>query len=191
MLRTGRKGLAAATLLGDALKGTVAVLIAGAAGASRRRWRGAVGAFAGHLFPVWLGFKGGKGVATFLGTLIGVAWPAALVFAAVWLGCAMLSRYSSLRRWSASVGDAGGAVGARAAAARPRLRGARGGRCGGSTAPTSRGLLAGTEGKIGAEGHEPERAGGADGTGPRLTDAQRLDWLRLIRTEGVGPRTFR
>jgi acyl phosphate:glycerol-3-phosphate acyltransferase len=101
VLRTGRKGLAAATLLGDALKGTLAVLIAS-------RWgepaalAGAIGAFTGHLFPVWLGFKGGKGVATFLGTLLGVAWPAALAFAGLWLGCAALFRYSSLSALVAS-----------------------------------------------------------------------------------------
>lgn len=95
VLRTGRKGLAAATLLGDALKGTAAVLIAA-------RWgepaalAGAIGAFTGHLFPVWLGFKGGKGVATFLGTLAAVAWPAGLAFAGFWIGCAVLFRYSSL-----------------------------------------------------------------------------------------------
>ena len=101
VLRTGRKGLAAATLLGDALKGTVAVLIAA-------RWgepaalAGAIGAFTGHLFPVWLGFKGGKGVATFLGTLFAVAWSAGLAFAGLWLGCAVLFRYSSLAALVAS-----------------------------------------------------------------------------------------
>jgi acyl phosphate:glycerol-3-phosphate acyltransferase len=94
VLRTGRKGLAAATLLGDALKGTAAVLIALQLG-----WPGVIagfGAFLGHLFPVWLGFKGGKGVATFLGVLLGLWWKAALVFALIWLGVAFASRYSSL-----------------------------------------------------------------------------------------------
>jgi len=102
VLRTGRKGLAAATLLGDALKGTAAVLIAG-------RWLGAdtaviaaFGAFLGHLFPVWLRFKGGKGVATYIGILIGLAWPAALAFGAVWLGVAAAFRYSSLAALVAS-----------------------------------------------------------------------------------------
>ncbi|MBN8915229.1 MAG: glycerol-3-phosphate 1-O-acyltransferase PlsY [Rhizobiales bacterium] len=102
VLRTGRKGLAAATLLGDALKGTAAVLIAG-------HWLGAdtaviaaLGAFLGHLFPVWLRFKGGKGVATYIGILIGLAWPAALVFGAVWLGVAAALRYSSLAALAAS-----------------------------------------------------------------------------------------
>ncbi|MHB2165958.1 glycerol-3-phosphate 1-O-acyltransferase PlsY [Alsobacter sp. R-9] len=101
VLRTGRKDLAAATLVGDALKGTAAVLIAA-------RWgepaalAGAIGAFAGHLFPVWLGFKGGKGVATFLGTLIGLAWPVAAGFAAIWIGMAYAFRYSSLSALVAS-----------------------------------------------------------------------------------------
>ena len=95
VLRTGRKGLAAATLLGDALKGTVAVLIAGRWGMEAGVVAG-FGAFIGHIFPVWLGFKGGKGVATYLGALFGVAWPAGLAFAGIWLATAFASRYSSL-----------------------------------------------------------------------------------------------
>jgi glycerol-3-phosphate acyltransferase PlsY len=95
VLRTGRKGLAAATLLGDALKGTVAVLLAKNYGPDVTVVA-ALGAFLGHLFPVWLKFKGGKGVATYLGILIGIAWPAALAFAGIWLGVAYLTRYSSL-----------------------------------------------------------------------------------------------
>src|SRR6476469_9455530 len=101
VLRTGRKGLAAATLLGDALKGTVAVLLAGRFG-PEAALATAVGAFLGHIAPVWLGFKGGKGVATFLGALFGVAWPAGLVFAAIWLATAKLSRYSSVSALAAS-----------------------------------------------------------------------------------------
>jgi acyl phosphate:glycerol-3-phosphate acyltransferase len=95
VLRTGRKGLAVATMLGDALKGTAAVLIAGLWGP----WAAIIagfGAFLGHLFPVWLNFRGGKGVATYLGVLLGLWWPGVLVFAVVWLTTAYLSRYSSL-----------------------------------------------------------------------------------------------
>lgn len=103
VLRTGRKGLAAATLLGDALKGTVAVLLALAWLGPEAALAAALGAFLGHLFPVWLGFKGGKGVATFLGVTLALAWPAALVFAAAWLGVAFLTRYSSLAALVASV----------------------------------------------------------------------------------------
>ena len=103
VLRTGRKGLAAATLLGDALKGTVAVLVT-------FRWYGqdlailaALGAFLGHLFPVWLKFKGGKGVATYIGLLIALAWPAAIAFCLIWLAVAAATRYSSLAGLVASL----------------------------------------------------------------------------------------
>ncbi len=96
VLRTGRKDLAAATLLLDALKGTAAVLLIGAVSSYPATLVAALGAFLGHLFPVWLEFKGGKGVATFLGLALGLWWPAALVFAIVWLSVAFLSRYSSL-----------------------------------------------------------------------------------------------
>jgi len=102
VLRTGNKGLAAATLLLDALKGTAAVLIAGHFAPETAVWAG-LGAFLGHLFPVWLGFKGGKGVATYLGVLIGLAWQVALIFAAVWLAMAFLFRYSSLAALTAAV----------------------------------------------------------------------------------------
>ena len=96
VLRTGRKGLAAATLLCDMLKGTLAVALARWFGGMEAGAAAAIGAFAGHLFPVWLGFKGGKGVATYIGVLLGLAWPAALVFGVVWIAVAALSRYSSL-----------------------------------------------------------------------------------------------
>ena len=103
VLRTGRKGLAAATLLGDLLKGTVAVLIAKSYLGPDAALLAAVAAFLGHLFPFWLNFKGGKGVATFLGVALALYWPAALGFAIVWLAMARLFRYSSLSALVASV----------------------------------------------------------------------------------------
>ncbi len=103
VLRTGHKGLAAATLVLDALKGTAAVLIAGLLGGPMAAMAAGLGAFLGHIFPVWLGFKGGKGVATYIGILFGLSWPAALGFCAVWLAVAVLSRYSSLSALAASV----------------------------------------------------------------------------------------
>jgi len=103
VLRTGRMGLAAATLLGDLLKGTVAVLIAKSYLGPDAALLAAVAAFLGHLFPVWLNFKGGKGVATFLGVALALYWPAALGFAIVWLAMARLFRYSSLSALVASV----------------------------------------------------------------------------------------
>jgi glycerol-3-phosphate acyltransferase PlsY len=102
VLRTGRRGLAAATLLGDMLKGTVAVLVAGYFFGQGFALAAAVGAFIGHLFPVWLRFRGGKGVATYIGLLLGVVWPAAIVFGAIWLAVAAMSRYSSLAALIAS-----------------------------------------------------------------------------------------
>ncbi|HEY9212177.1 MAG TPA: glycerol-3-phosphate 1-O-acyltransferase PlsY [Ancylobacter sp.] len=109
VLRTGHKGLAAATLLGDALKGTVAVLLAAHFLGPEGALLAAFGAFIGHVFPVWLGFKGGKGVATFLGVTLGLAWPAALVFIAVWLAMAFAFRYSSLSALVASLATAAAA----------------------------------------------------------------------------------
>ena len=102
VLRTGNKKLAALTLVLDALKGTAAVLLAGLYAPEAALLAG-FGAFLGHLFPVWLGFKGGKGVATYLGVLIGLAWQGALVFAVVWLIVAFLTRYSSLAALVAAI----------------------------------------------------------------------------------------
>src|SRR6202165_6399505 len=96
VLRTGHKGLAAATLICDMLKGTVAVIIAGYLGGPNAAMLAALGAFLGHLFPAWLKFKGGKGVAVYIGVLIGLFWPAGVVFCALWLATAVTSRYSSL-----------------------------------------------------------------------------------------------
>ena len=102
VLRTGRKGLAAATLLLDMLKGTAAVVIAGYFDGPNAAMLAALGAFLGHLFPVWLKFRGGKGVAVYIGVLLGLFWPAALVFCALWLATAFTSRYSSLAALVAS-----------------------------------------------------------------------------------------
>lgn len=102
VLRTGNKKAAALTLLFDALKGSVAVWIAARWGSDAMALA-ALGAFLGHCFPVWLGFRGGKGVATFLGALLALHWPAFLVFAVVWLGVAYLSKYSSLSAILASL----------------------------------------------------------------------------------------
>ena len=103
VLRTGRKGLAAATLICDMLKGTIAVVVI------QRLWGGdaaivaGLGAFLGHLFPLWLRFKGGKGVAIYIGILLAFAPLAALAFCAIWLVVAAITRYSSLSALIASV----------------------------------------------------------------------------------------
>ena len=96
VLRTGRKGLAAATLLGDMLKGTAAVLIMNAIDGADAALVAGLGAVIGHIFPVWLRFKGGKGVATYIGVLIAAAWPIAAAFGVIWGVVAAVTRYSSL-----------------------------------------------------------------------------------------------
>jgi glycerol-3-phosphate acyltransferase PlsY len=95
VLRTGRKELAAATLVCDALKGTLAVLATRYFGGLELAIVAGFGAFIGHLFPVWLKFRGGKGVATFIGLLLAFAWPVVAGYGAVWLAVAYLTRYSS------------------------------------------------------------------------------------------------
>ena len=99
VLRTGRKGLAIATLLGDMLKGPAAVLLVNwftGFAAPEAGLVAGLGAVLGHIFPVWLKFKGGKGVATYIGVLIAVSWPIAAAFGVIWGAAAALTRYSSL-----------------------------------------------------------------------------------------------
>ena len=103
VLRTGRKGLAAATLLLDALKGTVAVVIAGYMAGPNAAMLAGLGAFLGHVFPIWLKFKGGKGVAVYIGVLLGLFWPGAVFFCLLWLAIAFTTRYSSLSALLASL----------------------------------------------------------------------------------------
>ena len=104
VLRTGRKSIAAATLLLDALKGAAAVLLA------RWLWPGtnapeiaAIGAFLGHLYPVWLGFKGGKGAATLMGVLTALVWPVGLVYGGAWIALFALTRYASVASMGAAI----------------------------------------------------------------------------------------
>jgi len=106
VLRTGNKAAAAATLLLDAGKGAVAVLIARAIAGEDAAQLAALMSFLGHLFPVWLGFKGGKGVATFLGTMLALAWPIGLACCATWLVVVFLTRISSASALVASAGSA-------------------------------------------------------------------------------------
>jgi acyl phosphate:glycerol-3-phosphate acyltransferase len=103
VLRTGRKGLAAATLIGDMLKGAAAVLVMDRLDGTDAALVAGLGAVIGHVFPVWLRFKGGKGVATYIGALIAIAWPIAAAFAAIWAAVAALTRYSSLAGLVAAV----------------------------------------------------------------------------------------
>jgi acyl phosphate:glycerol-3-phosphate acyltransferase len=103
VLRTGRKLLAAATLAGDILKGTAAVAVIGLVFSRDAALYAALGALLGHLFPVWLGFKGGKGVATYIGLLLGLAlWLALAAFCLIWVAIAAASRYSSLAALTAT-----------------------------------------------------------------------------------------
>jgi glycerol-3-phosphate acyltransferase PlsY len=102
VLRTGNTQLAAATLLCDMLKGLVPVILLDFSYGRELAIVAGFGAFIGHIFPVWLNFRGGKGVATFVGVLIGLFWPAAIAFGAIWVSIAWLTRYSSLAALIAS-----------------------------------------------------------------------------------------
>jgi glycerol-3-phosphate acyltransferase PlsY len=103
VLRTGRRTLAAATLAGDILKGTAAVAVIGFVFGRDAALYAALGAFLGHLFPIWLRFKGGKGVATYIGLLLGLSlWLALIAFCLIWIAIAAASRYSSLAALVAS-----------------------------------------------------------------------------------------
>ena len=154
VLRTGNKGLALLVLLLDSGKGAAAVLLAGAVIAPFTTPAAALGAVLGHLFPVWLGFKGGKGVATTLGTLLALAWPAGLAACATWLLMAVIFRISSLSALTAMAvapavawGVAGASVGV-AALAMSALVWAR-------HAANIRRLAAGTEPRIMFSGRRP------------------------------------
>jgi glycerol-3-phosphate acyltransferase PlsY len=103
VLRTGNKAIAAATLIGDGAKGTAAVLLAAWLGGPAAAIFAGLGAFVGHLFPVWLNFKGGKGVATYIGILAGLWWPGAIFFCLAWLATAVLTRISSASALAASL----------------------------------------------------------------------------------------
>jgi glycerol-3-phosphate acyltransferase PlsY len=102
VLRTGRRDLAAITLIGDGGKGAVAVLVASALISPLAGVVAGLGAFVGHLFPFWLGFRGGKGVATFLGILLAIAWPVGLATGLTWIAIALVFRISSLASLVAS-----------------------------------------------------------------------------------------
>ncbi len=103
VLRTGHQAIAAGTLLGDGVKGTVAVLAGMWIGGLPTAILAGLGAFAGHLFPVWLRFKGGKGVATYIGVLAGLWWPGAIFFCVAWLATAFATRISSASALTASL----------------------------------------------------------------------------------------
>lgn len=110
VLRTGNKGAAAATLILDAVKGAAAVLLARALAAEDAAQVAALTAFIGHCFPVWLGFRGGKGVATFLGVVLALAWPVGLACCATWLAMAAAKRISSLAALAAAASSSAWAM---------------------------------------------------------------------------------
>lgn len=152
VLRTGNKGLAAATLLLDALKGTAAVLLCGALFGPTAALVAGFGAFLGHLFPVWLKFKGGKGVATYIGVLLGLYWPAFLIFVGLWLALAYLTKYSSAAALAASAATPVVIVFMGASFTIAAMFAAMAVLLWWKHAENIKRLLAGTEGKIGQQG---------------------------------------
>ena len=102
VLRTGNKAVAALTLLADMAKGLVPVLVINTQAGLGLAMLAGLGAMMGHIFPIWLKFKGGKGVATYIGVLLGLFWPSALIFCLIWLATAVLTRISSLSALIAS-----------------------------------------------------------------------------------------
>lgn len=152
VLRTGNKGLAAATLLLDALKGTAAVLLCGALFGPTAALVAGFGAFLGHLFPVWLKFKGGKGVATYIGVLLGLYWPAFLIFVGLWLALAYLTKYSSAAALAASAATPVVIVFMGASFTIAAMFAAMAVLLWWKHAENIKRLLAGTEGKIGQKG---------------------------------------
>ena len=186
VLRTGRKGLAAATLVLDALKATLAVVLAWWAFGPPTALAAAAGAILGHMYPVWLKFRGGKGVATYLGGLIGLAWPAAIVFA----------RRLARGRGAHALLLRGGAGGdGRFADRHGGDRGERRGfglrRAVGADLVQAQRQHRPPSPRLRVENRAEELERMANKPELRLTDQQRFDWLRLIRSENVGPRTFR
>ena len=190
VLRTGNKKLAALTLLLDLLKGTAAVLI-GARFGPDAAILGGLGAFLGHLFPVWLGFRGGKGVATYIGVLLGLYWPGAIAFCAIWLVVALVTRYSSLSALAASAAIPLSCVLVGKTQHRsvvPLLHRAA---LSGATPTISDACCEARRGALARKRPDQGRNMLAARSGVQLSDRQRLSWLRLIRSENVGPATFR
>jgi glycerol-3-phosphate acyltransferase PlsY len=170
VLRTGNKALAAVTLLLDALKGTAAVLLAAYFAGRNAALAAGLGAFLGHAFPIWLRFKGGKGVATYIGVLLGIAWPIALAFIGIWVAMAAIFTSPLARALSHATLPLA-------------MRLER------SCSPCSAYLwfTIAQYRPLSLAPNQNRRARMSE----RLTDEQRADWLRLIRSENVGPRTFR
>ena len=184
VLRTGRRDLALITLLGDGGKGAAAALIAGALFSPLYAAVAGGAAFVGHIFPVWLRFRGGKGVATFYGVLFAIAWPVGLAAGATWVAIALVFRISSLAALTSALLTPAWFILLRQASPERLLL----------AVGMAVLIFIRHEANIRRllKGEEPRdrRLEGPGLTAPALTAAQRLDWLRLARTESVGPVTF-